>query len=129
MKTASSMVLLLLLFSGCSNGPTDGADGMGVDFVWDTNHPGRSPEIHLNSVPEGTTRLDIRFYDATNEWEHGGGSIPYDGSETIPPGVLKGFKGLSSVWGVPKIRLTVRAFNAKGRQIGKGTVIQKPPKP
>ncbi len=126
----ASIVLTVILFlcGGCSgNGPGNDIERIRVDFIWELGHSHRSPEIHLHSVPSGTERLDIQFYDATNEWEHGGGSILYDGSETIPSGALKDFKGLSSVWGRPKIRLTVSAFNSKNGLIGKGTVTQKPP--
>jgi hypothetical protein len=98
-----------------------------VDFVWDLKHPQRSPEIHLKNIPKGTQRFHIEFIDATNEWEHGGESIPNDGTGIIRAGALKAFKGLSSTWGTPKIRLSVAAINTDGHLIGKGEVVKSPP--
>jgi hypothetical protein len=66
--------------------------------VWDLKHPQRSPEIHLKNTPKGTKRFHIEFIDATNEWEHGGGSITNDDTGIIRAGTLKEFKGLSSTW-------------------------------
>jgi hypothetical protein len=98
-----------------------------VDFVWDLKQPQRSPEIHLKNIPKGTERFHFEFIDATNEWEHGGGSISNDGTAIIKAGALKEFKGLSSTWGIPKIRPTVVAFNGDEQVLGKGTIAKQPP--
>jgi hypothetical protein len=99
-----------------------------VDFVWDLEDPKHSPEIHLQNVPEQTDRLQILFFDATNQWEHGGGTLPYDGSTVITAGAVEGFKGLSSMWGFPKFKVVVEAFDKNGSSIGKGGIVKSPPR-
>lgn len=130
MKLLSAFfVCCLIIHGGCSGEGTvkDTVNEIDVDFVWDLRNLHRSPEIHLNKIPNDTSRLDFQFFDATNEWEHGGGSVRYDGSSIIPAGELDGFKGVSSTWGVPKVRLIVEAYNSSNRLIGKGTVTKSPP--
>ena len=122
-------ILFFFICGGCTEGPNaeDFVDKIDTDFVWDLNNPNRSPEIHLSKIPNETNRIDLHFFDATNEWEHGGGSVIYDGSSIIPAGALNGFKGISSSWGVPKIRLVVEAFDEESRLIGKGVITKTPP--
>ncbi|MFO7713599.1 hypothetical protein [Desulfosarcina sp.] len=129
MKTEAAVwIISLLLLCSCSvDNSEKSIEKINVDFVWDLKHPQRSPEVHLGNTPKGTDRLQIEFIDATNEWEHGGGNIPFDGSGTIQAGALKGFKGISSMWGIPKIELTVAALNKNGQVIGKGNIIKSPP--
>jgi hypothetical protein len=129
MKTVTAVGIIFLLFL-CSCSENSGRESIGnitVDFVWDLKHPQRSPEIHLKNTPKGTKRFHIEFIDATNEWEHGGGSITNDDTGIIRAGALKEFKGLSSTWGTPKIRLSVVAFNKDGHLIGKGEIVKRPP--
>jgi len=131
MKIVSVLfVCCLIIHGGCSKENTNNKDTVNeieVDFVWDLKNLQRSPEIHLTNIPNDTSRLDFQFFDATNEWEHGGGSVLYNGSSIIPAGALNGFKGLSSNWGVPKVRLIVEAFNNSSQLVGKGTITKSPP--
>lgn len=130
MKTVTALwIIFLLLLCSCSVDNTEKKSivKINVDFVWDLKHLQRSPEVHLGNTPKGTDRLRIEFFDATNEWEHGGGNILFDGSGTIQAGALEGFKGLSSMWGIPKIELRVAALNKNGQVIGKGQIIKSPP--
>ncbi len=129
MKTVAAVgIIFLLLLCSCSedSGP-ESIGNITVDFVWDLEHPQRSPEIHLKNVPKGAKRFHIEFIDATNEWEHGGGSIPNDGTGIIRAGALIAFKGLSSTWATPKIRLKVAAIGTDGQLIGKGEIVKSPP--
>ena len=122
-------IIFLLLFCSCS--PDSGGQRIAeitVDFVWDLKKPQRSPEIHLRNIPTETSFLNLYFFDATNEWEHGGGSVIYNGSGIIPAGTVNEFKGISSTWGVPDVRLTVKAFNKNNQLVGKGDVTKSPPK-
>ena len=129
MKISLVVVFISLFFcESCSrNDETGSIVKLSVDFVYDTNNPERSPEIHLKNVPAGVDHLSIGFDDATNEWEHGGGIIPYDGSGVINAGALKEFKGLTTTWAFPKIRLTVKAFNMSNQLVGKGIIVKSPP--
>lgn len=107
---------------------TDGLAKISVDYAWDLDHLARSPEIHLENVPEGVDRLTIYFYDVTaNDYSHGGGSIHYDGSGVIKPGAFKDFKGMSNMFGTPKIMVTAEAFNKDGQLVGRGAITKKPP--
>lgn len=124
------LIFILLILCGCSKDTAVNDPAiLDVDFIWDLKHPERSPEIHLKNIPQETARLDIAFFDASNEWEHGGGSIAYVGSGSIAAGALKGFKGLSSTWGIPKIRLSVDAFDSNSRLVAKGVITKSPPNP
>jgi len=129
MKTASVICILFLTFlGGCSKEDTDNSVGkIGVDFLFDLKDPKNSPEIHLNYVPPGTARLDVFFFDDTNKWEHGGGSLPYNGSASIPVGAVKGFKGMDSGYGFMKMKVTIKAYNKNGQLIGKGVISKSPP--
>ncbi|WP_319407660.1 hypothetical protein [uncultured Desulfosarcina sp.] len=128
MKTITffGIVFLLFLYS-CSEDSGHNIAKIEVDFVWELEDPQRSPEIHLSNIPNETNFLDFQFFDATNEWEHGGGSVLYNGSSIIPAGTLSEFKGVSSTWGIPKIRLIVKAFNKNNQLIGKGAITKRPP--
>jgi hypothetical protein len=95
------LILLGSILFACSGQDADpNLPRIGIDFVWDLKHPNTSPEIHLKNVPAGVERLDISFWDATNHWEHGGGTVPYDDSGVIRAGAVKGFKGLSTSRGI-----------------------------
>jgi hypothetical protein len=52
---------------------------------------------------------------------------PTIGSGIIQAGAVKEFKGLSSLYGFPKIRVTVTAFLENGQVVGKGSITKKPP--
>ena len=130
MKIVITVSILCLFFlCGCSK--DDNADGLAkisIDFVWDLNHLARSPEIHLENVPKGVDRLTIYFYDVSaNDYSHGGGSMHYDGSGSIQSGAFKDFKGLTNMFGIPKIKVTVDAFNKDGQLVGKGATTKIPP--
>ena len=122
-------ILCLFLLCGCSKSDTDeNIAKIDIDFIWDLNHLARSPEIHLENVPEGVDRLTIYFYDVSaNDYSHGGGSILYDGSGIIQTGAFKDFKGLTNMFGIPKIKVVAEAFNMNGQLVGKGTITKKPP--
>ena len=122
-------ILCFIISGGCSmeDNVNDLVNKIDADFVWDLENPQRSPEIQLSNIPKETNRLDFHFFDATNEWEHGGGSVIYDGLSIIPAGALNEFKGISSSWGVPKIRLVVEASDKQGRLVGKGVITKIPP--
>ncbi len=130
MKIAIAVsILCLFFFCGCSKDYTaEGIAKIDIDFVWDLKHLQRSPEVHLENVPEGVDRLRILFFDDTaSDYEHGGGSLPYDGSGIIHAGAFKDFKGLTNLWGIPRIKVTVEAFNKNGELVGKGRITKKPP--
>ena len=122
-------ILCLFLFYGCSkDNAAEGVTTIGVDFVWDLKHLKRSPEVHLDNVPDGVEHIEVLFFDATaSDFEHGGGSLSYDGSGIIPAGAFNDFKGLTNLWGIPKFKVTVAAFDKSGRLVGKGTITKKPP--
>ena len=130
MKIAIAVcVLCLVCFHGCAQDEAaEGLTKIDIDFVWDLEHIARSPEVHLGNVPEGTDRLTIYFFDVTaNDYSHGGGDLPYDGSGIIPAGAFKHFRGLNNMFGIPKIKATVEAFDRNGQLVGRGSIVKKPP--
>ncbi len=122
-------ILCVCVTCGCSKDNTaEDIAKIDIDFVWDLKHLHRSPEVHLENIPEGVDSLRILFFDDTaSDYEHGGGSLPYDGSRIIPAGAFTDFKGLTNLWGIPKIKVTVEAFNKQGELVGKGKITKKPP--
>ena len=129
--TPAVFLMFLIFFCGCSkDGSGENTAEIGVDFVWDLKHPNRSPEVHLENVPNGADRIRVLFFRASNEFELGGGSLPYDGSGVIQAGALKRFKGLRVgvvISGYAKTKVTVEAFDKNGQLVGEGTTTKNPP--
>lgn len=123
--------VLLFLFACKTTGGSGGGVEIGVNFAFQNKHgcSNISPEIALSGVPEGTTQLKVRLKDLNVlNWNHGGGTIDYDGSGVIPEGALKsGYNGPCPPSGSHIYQFTVTAIDANGNILGTGKAKQRYP--
>jgi phosphatidylethanolamine-binding protein (PEBP) family uncharacterized protein len=89
-----------------------------------------NPEIKLANVPAGTAFLKVtmRDYDRPN-FNHGGGTIAYDGSGRVPEGALLNYRGPQPPAGeVHSYEIKIQALNAdKSLVLGEGMLVKKFP--
>jgi phosphatidylethanolamine-binding protein (PEBP) family uncharacterized protein len=92
------MLGALILTAGCL-GPkkSDDFQTLQVSFEWEGNGGSLSspnPRIVVANVPKGTAFLRVRMNDLDRpQFDHGGGTVAYDGSGTIAVGALKQYRG------------------------------------
>jgi phosphatidylethanolamine-binding protein (PEBP) family uncharacterized protein len=82
----------------------------------------RSPEIRIGRPPAGTARLAVRLKDFDAPlFNHGGGTVPYDGGNVIPAGALKdNYFGPCPPEGSHTYEFSVRALDAAGKELDLG---------
>jgi len=111
--------------------PGQDVAALDVDFSWEPEHrcSGKSPEIRVAGVPEGTRLLKVTLVDLdVTFWNHGGGTVNNDGSGVIPAGALKsGYNGPCPPSGSHRYEFTVDAVDEQGRTIGTGKKMKKFP--
>lgn len=86
-----------------------------------------SPEIQVAGIPDNTVELDVRLKNITvPAWNHGGGRIPYDGTDRIPANMLDlGYNGPCPMPGERnKYEFSVMALDGEGAIIGFGKAAQ-----
>jgi len=88
-----------------------------------------SPKIIVSNIPVGTKELQVELVDKdVPTWNHGGGTVAYKGSGVIPEGALKsGYNGPCPPSGSHTYEFRVKAIDANGAVIGKGSKTQKFP--
>lgn len=124
--------LILTMTAACkTTGGSGGGVEMGVDFTFQDEHgcSNVSPKLVLNGVPEGTAQLKVRLKDLNvPTWNHGGGTIDYDGSGVVPEGALKsGYNGPCPPSGSHIYQFTVTALDSEGNVLGTGKAKQRYP--
>tara|TARA_R110000868_G_scaffold165328_3_gene398376 strand:+ start:8320 stop:8730 length:411 start_codon:yes stop_codon:yes gene_type:complete len=96
---------------------------LGVDFSWDDTKACSStpPEISVTGIPAGTKTLNVKLKDLNvPTYNHGGGSVEYNGGNSIPAGAFS-YKGPCPPSGSHDYRFSVEAISADGKLIlGKG---------
>ena len=125
--------LIFLLFIGCSKDNSD-LPQISVDFTWLRDQvcfDERSPETSLKNVPDSTELLKFKMVDMDNRYNHGGGSVTYDGSDRIPVGALKNYRGPCPMMNMnPRYELRVKAIDKNGKVIAFGKKYKTyPPEP
>ena len=104
---------------------------MGVEFEWQAIDFGskENPEISLTNVPEGAKRFDVSLVDLDlKTYDHGGGSVENDGSNTIGRGSINGNYNGPAPWLPDMIHdyeITVKAYDQNGKVIGVGKSVRK----
>lgn len=109
MKIAA--VLAMVLFSGVQ------AFAMDAHFEWgpteDCFDP-NSPPFEISGIPQGTASLSFRMVDLqVPDYPHGGGSVAYAGTGSIPYGAFK-YKGPCPP-SPHTYEFTVKALDASGK--------------
>ncbi|NKN36339.1 phospholipid-binding protein [Agrobacterium sp. a22-2] len=96
---------------------------MSASFEWGPTtkcFDSKSPPFSVKNVPEGTKRLSFSMTDLNApDYRHGGGKVDYAGKSAIPYGAFR-YKGPCPP-APHKYRFTVKALDAKGKEIGKTT--------
>ena len=78
----------------------------------------KSPPFKLSGVPEGTKKLSFSMTDLdAPSYRHGGGKVDFTGQPSIPYGAFN-YKGPCPPTR-HKYRFTVKALDAKGKELGK----------
>ena len=127
MKPSLLLLMLgtLLLVPGCATTPVspDAVDLM-VDFEWQPSDrcSRRSPAIQVSNIPPATKTLLVKLKDRdVPHWNHGGGTVVYDGANVIPAGALQnGYNGPCPPSGTHRYEFTVHAIDATGTIVGSG---------
>ena len=82
-----------LLLLGCATAQVSpDAVELSVDFAWQASDrcSSQSPAIRVKNIPAATKTLQIKLKDRdVPNWNHGGGTVAYDGSGVIPAGALQ----------------------------------------
>ncbi len=125
-------LLCLVMLTGC--GPKrvspDSFQTIGLEFTLIHGLSSPNPEIILTNVPSGTAFLTVtmRDYDRPN-FDHGGGTIAYDGSNRVPQGSLSRYRGPQPPSGeVHSYEITVQALNAdQSLLLGEGKLVKRFP--
>lgn len=76
-----------------------------------------SPKFTLNQVPEGTVKLKFNLADLNVTYNHGGGTVAYGGSGTIPAGSFK-YQSPCPPDGFHNYQWTITAIDGKGKKLG-----------
>jgi phosphatidylethanolamine-binding protein (PEBP) family uncharacterized protein len=122
MTRAIALFAAFCLLWACSEKPAD-LPVIAVDFSWPEHQKcfdERSPEIRVDGVPESARRLQIQMRDLDNRYDHGGGSVPWEGAATIPEGTLDKYRGPCPSYGSPRYQITVKALDETGVAVALG---------
>lgn len=103
--------------------PVHAAD-LTVSFKFDSSNKCSrvSPEIRIGNIPDGTVAFRVKLKDRNKPtWNHGGGTVPHDGSGIIPKGALKdGYNGPCPPSGSHTYVFTVKAVDANDDVLAEG---------
>ncbi len=129
----AAVCCIALACSACL-GPKNAAvvQDMGVKFEWAGSGCALSspnPELRLSNVPQGTAFLKVTMTDLdVPTFNHGGGTVAYDGSGVVPAGALKAYSGPCPPSGSHTYEFRVVALDAQKEFIlGKGTAAKRYP--
>lgn len=107
------------------------AEDLSVSFKFDASSKcsRKSPEIRVGNIPEGTVSFSVRLKDRNVPgWNHGGGTVPNDGSGIIRAGALtSGYNGPCPPSGSHTYRFTVKARDANDDTLAEGAAEQRFP--
>jgi hypothetical protein len=119
-KIAILVVSGLFLVGACQTAKVaPDAAKLGVDFSWQgtTACSGKSPAFTVSNVPAGTKRLEFNMVDKNvPTYEHGGGSVDFTGSGSIPAGAFT-YVGPCPPSGSHDYEWTVNAYDSAGATI------------
>jgi phosphatidylethanolamine-binding protein (PEBP) family uncharacterized protein len=118
------VLLLAVMIEACASAPVSpNAVKLIVDFSWTNQNrcSSVSPEIKISAIPQATKELKVSLTDRDMpSYNHGGGTVKYQGSNIIPAGALKGYTGPCPPSGQHTYTIDVQAIDATGTIIGFG---------
>ena len=124
-------MLSLVMLAGClGTQQADNFQAMTLDYTLIGGLSSPNPEIRLTNVPPGTAFLKVSMRDHHRPgFNHGGGTIAYDGSSRVPEGSLQGYRGPEPPAGeVHRYEIKVQALNAdKSQVLGEGSLAKNYP--
>lgn len=103
-----------------------GSAYLGVSFKWQASDEcsSRSPAFTVSGVPGGTKYLRFKMVDLNvPDFPHGGGTVPYTGSGSIPAGAFS-YSGPCPPYGRHNYKWTVEALDAAGNTLATGTAVR-----
>lgn len=130
-KRTLIMAIGVIAFYGCNSTKiSEDASPLNVSFEWTKKSAcsTTSPLILVTNIPKETKFLKVEMVDLDMPtYDHGGGEVSYDGSNTIKEGALKTYAGPCPPPGVEhSYEITVKALSADKKLIlGHGKAIRK----
>lgn len=88
-----------------------------------------SPELRVSGAPEGTAFLRVRMTDLDKpNFDHGGGTVDFDGSGAVAAGSLRDYRGPCPPSGSHTYRFDVEALAAdRSSVLGRGSAERRYP--
>tara|TARA_R110000868_G_scaffold408144_1_gene690524 strand:- start:6826 stop:7227 length:402 start_codon:yes stop_codon:yes gene_type:complete len=133
MNIKYAAIAAIILLAGCqTTKDAPNLVALGVDFTWHGTQACSSvpPAFEIANIPEGTATLEFRMTDLdVPSFNHGGGSVKYTGSGSIPAGSFS-YTGPCPPGGTHDYEFVVSAVNAAGDTVlGRGSATKSfPPK-
>jgi len=96
---------------------------LGIEYDWKPENKCStlSPKIQVSGVPATTKKLRVSLTDLDKlDYDHGGGTVEYKGSNIIEAGALKYYKGPCPPSGSHTYSIKVKAIDASGVIVGSG---------
>ncbi len=125
MKSLFCVVFAVFFFSPAVGASAAGRDSfdLQIDYIWTQANQCStvSPEIRVSGVPAATKELRASLVDLdVPTYNHGGGTITYEGKNVIPTGALKNYRGPCPPSGQHRYTIQVDALDASRAVIGSG---------
>jgi len=126
MISSKSLFVILLVFGIGGLAAKTQLPRLVVNFEWSKENlcqNGISPELKIQGIPIETTKLKWNLTDLqAPAYNHGGGTLVYLGTNTIPKGTLIGYNGPCPPMNSPHVyKFSIKALDAEGKVIAFGT--------
>jgi len=129
-------LLLAVLISSVSGfSISNNAHAFSLSFTWgnlklcNSGRPNRvaNPNFKLSQVPQGTKKIKFKMVDRNvPRFNHGGGTVKYDGQSSIGPGAFK-YKSPCPPGGRHTYEWTATAIGKGGKKLGTAKASRKYP--
>jgi phosphatidylethanolamine-binding protein (PEBP) family uncharacterized protein len=129
-KTTVIAICLFAIYGCDSTKVSENTSTLDVNFEWTKTSAcsSISPAIQVGNIPHETKYLEVKMVDLDMPtYDHGGGEVAYDGSDSISEGSLKSYTGPCPPPGVEHTyEITVKALSDDKKLIlGHGKAVRK----